>query len=79
LPDVQRKAQAEIDSVTGGTRIPLFRDRDQLPYVTEVFRWHCVAPLGNDMAHLSWVPHAALEDTIVNSHLIPKGTIQGYP
>ncbi|KAJ7440250.1 cytochrome P450 [Mycena latifolia] len=70
-PDVQRKAQAEIDSVIGSGRLPLYSDREQLPYVsavvTELFRWHSVAPLG--------VPHAALEDTLVNGYLIPKGTI----
>ncbi|KAJ7097381.1 cytochrome P450 [Mycena epipterygia] len=70
-PDVQRRAQAEIDSVIGGARLPLFSDREQLPYVsavvTELFRWHSVAPLG--------VPHASLEDTVVNGHLIPKGSI----
>ncbi|KAJ7092120.1 cytochrome P450 [Mycena crocata] len=70
-PDVQRQAQAEIDSVIGGSRLPRFSDRAQLPYVsavvTELFRWHSVAPLG--------VPHAALEDTVVNGYVIPKGTI----
>ncbi|KAF7342306.1 OrdA protein [Mycena venus] len=70
-PDVQRRAQAEIDSVVGGARLPRFADRDQLPYtsavVTELLRWHSVAPLG--------VPHAAMEDTVVNSHLIPKGSV----
>ncbi|KAJ7105898.1 cytochrome P450 [Mycena epipterygia] len=70
-PDVQRKAQAEIDSVIGGSRLPVFSDRDQLPYVsavvTELFRWHSVAPLG--------VPHAAVEDTLVNGHLLPKGSV----
>ncbi|KAJ7627935.1 cytochrome P450 [Mycena polygramma] len=71
FPDVQRTAQAEIDSVVGGGRLPCFADRDQLPYtaavVTELLRWHSVAPLG--------VPHAALEDTLVSGYLIPKGSI----
>ncbi|KAJ7662506.1 cytochrome P450 [Mycena rosella] len=70
-PEVQLKAQAEIDSVTGGTRLPSYSDRDQLPYVsavvTELMRWHSIAPLG--------VPHAALEDTVVHGYLIPKGSI----
>ncbi|KAJ6549043.1 cytochrome P450 [Mycena vulgaris] len=70
-PDVQRKAQEEIDSVIGGGRLPVYSDRDQLPYVSAVvtglYRWHSIAPLG--------VPHAALEDTVVNGHLIPKGSI----
>ncbi|KAJ6465391.1 cytochrome P450 [Mycena sanguinolenta] len=70
-PDVQRTAQAEIDSVVGGARLPRYADREQLPYtsavVTELLRWHSVAPLG--------VPHAAIEDTVVNGYLIPKGSV----
>jgi len=70
-PDAQRQAQAEIDAVIGGARLPLLSDREQLPYVsavvTELLRWHSVAPLG--------VPHAAMEDTVVNGYLIPKGSI----
>jgi cytochrome P450 len=48
-PDVQRKAQAEIDSVVGNSRLPDFSDQDALPYVQavlkEVLRWHPVTPL----------------------------------
>jgi cytochrome P450 len=50
-PDVQRRAQAEIDSVVGGDRLPTFEDRASLPYVEsvlrETLRWHPVGPLGN--------------------------------
>ncbi|KAK7036970.1 OrdA protein [Favolaschia claudopus] len=70
-PEVQREAQTEIDSVVGTTRLPLFSDREQLPYVsavvTELLRWHSVAPLG--------VPHAAMEDTVINGHFIPEGSV----
>lgn len=49
-PDVQQKAQAELDSVVGSDRLPSFEDRERLPYlaalVSEVFRWIPVAPLG---------------------------------
>ena len=49
-PEVQRKAQAEIDQVVGGSRLPDYSDQDALPYVQavlkEVSRWHPVAPLG---------------------------------
>ena len=42
-PEVQRKAQEEIDSVVGNDRLPSFEDREQLPYVravcTEVLRY----------------------------------------
>ena len=49
-PEVQRKAQTEIDQVVGNSRLPDFSDQDVLPYVQavlkEVLRWHPVAPLG---------------------------------
>ena len=49
-PEVQRKAQTEIDQVVGNSRLPYFSDQDALPYVQavlkEVLRWHPVTPLG---------------------------------
>ena len=49
-PEVQRKAQAEIDRVVGNDRFPTLADQPDLPYtdalVKEVFRWNPVAPLG---------------------------------
>lgn len=49
-PKVLRKAQAEIDSVTNGDRLPAFEDKDSLPYINaislEVLRYNTVAPLG---------------------------------
>ncbi|KAJ4019711.1 hypothetical protein NW766_003469 [Fusarium irregulare] len=33
FPDIQKKAQLEIDSVVGTDRLPNFEDRDRLPYV----------------------------------------------
>ena len=49
-PEVQRKAQTEIDQVVGNSRLPDFSDQDALPYVQavlkEVLRWHPVTPLG---------------------------------
>lgn len=51
-PEKQRLAQAEIDSVTEGLRLPTVADRNRLPYVAaltkEVMRWHAVVPLGED-------------------------------
>ncbi|EEB87968.1 hypothetical protein MPER_14460, partial [Moniliophthora perniciosa FA553] len=32
-PEVQRKAQAEIDAVVGNDRLPSFSDKEHLPYV----------------------------------------------
>lgn len=51
-PDKQRIAQAEIDRITEGQRLPNFEDRSRLPYVSalmkEVMRWHSVVPLGKN-------------------------------
>jgi cytochrome P450 len=42
-PEVQRKAQAEIDRVCGANRAPLFSDFEKLPYINacvkEGMRW----------------------------------------
>lgn len=35
-PDVQRKAQAEIDRVVGRDRLPTFAEREKLPYTNAV-------------------------------------------
>jgi len=70
-PEVQRRAQEEIDSVIGGQRLADFEDRASLPYVDavlrETMRWRPVAPLG--------VPHATTEDDVYEGYHIPKGVI----
>jgi len=49
-PEVQRKAQEEIDRVVGHDRLPNAQDRKDLPYVDaimrEVTRFQPVVPLG---------------------------------
>ena len=49
-PEVQKKAQMEIDTVVGPNRFPRIEDRDSLPYINAVvkesMRWHLVLPLG---------------------------------
>ncbi|OAX35253.1 cytochrome P450 [Rhizopogon vinicolor AM-OR11-026] len=71
FPDVQKKAQAEIDAVVGPDRLPSFADRDSLPYVEaltkEVLRWNAVVPTG--------VPHRVMEDDIHDGYYIPKGSL----
>lgn len=37
-PDVQRKAQEEVDSVTGLDRLPEFSDQPYLPYLAAVIK-----------------------------------------
>lgn len=48
-PQVQEKAQAEIDLVLGGDRLPTIDDRPSLPYVNailrEIYRYNPIAPL----------------------------------
>ena len=49
-PEVQKKAQAEIDAVVGPNRLPDFHDRPSLPYINaivkESMRWNVVVPFG---------------------------------
>jgi cytochrome P450 len=68
-PDVQRRAQAELDAVVGPHRLPDFRDRADLPYldriITEVHRWYTVQPLAQQ--------HRASDDISYRGYTIPKG------
>lgn len=49
-PEVQVKAQAELDHVIGVDRLPTMADRTSLPYINaimlEVMRWLPVVPVG---------------------------------
>jgi cytochrome P450 len=49
-PDVQKKAQAELDRVMGRHRLPDFADKAELPYLEavmrECLRWLPVLPTG---------------------------------
>ena len=70
-PEVQRKAQEEIDRVVGMSRLPTFSDRENLPYVDAIVkesqRWHTVGAMG--------LPHQTDQDDTYNGYLIPKGAI----
>ncbi|KAI8974507.1 cytochrome P450 [Trametes punicea] len=70
-PQVQRKAQAELDAVVGPDRLPDFSHQRSLPYVNatlkEVLRWHVVGPIG--------VPHCSLADDEYRGYRIPGGSI----
>jgi len=69
-PEVQRRAQVELDSVVGRSRFPTFSDVSSLPYiqaiVKEVLRWRPPVPFS--------VPHSTTEDDWYNGMFIPKGT-----
>lgn len=49
-PEAMRRAQQEIDSVIGRSRMPTFDDEPSLPYVSalvkELLRWRPVVPMG---------------------------------
>ena len=68
-PEVQKKAQEEIDRVVGSSRLPTLADRASLPYVDalyrEVLRWHPGAPLS--------FAHVTLKDDVYKGFHIPKG------
>ncbi|KAG1840822.1 cytochrome P450 [Suillus subalutaceus] len=70
FPDVQKKAQAEIDAVVGPDRLPSFTDRPSLPYIEalakEVLRWNVVIPS---------IDHCTTEDDIHDGYYIPKGSL----
>ncbi|OCH90107.1 cytochrome P450 monooxygenase [Obba rivulosa] len=70
-PEVYQKAQTEIHQVTGGTRLPGFEDREQLPYLAcvlkELLRWHCPVPLG--------IPHLASVSDEYSGYDIPQGSL----
>ncbi|KZT12638.1 cytochrome P450 [Laetiporus sulphureus 93-53] len=70
-PEVCKKAQAEIDSAIGLTRLPDFGDRASLPYVErmlqELLRWSCPVTLG--------VPHQSIADDEYLGRHIPGGTM----
>ncbi|KAF8625969.1 hypothetical protein AX17_006694 [Amanita inopinata Kibby_2008] len=70
-PDVQRKAQEEIDQVVGTNRLPTFEDRESMPYVEaicrELLRWRPVAPLA--------FPHTSVKDDVYKGYYFPQGTL----
>ncbi|KAI8996325.1 O-methylsterigmatocystin oxidoreductase [Trametes punicea] len=70
-PEVQKRAQAELDAVIGPDRLPEYADRDSLPYINavvkETLRWHNVSPLG--------ASHCCMEEDEYRGWRIPKGAV----
>ncbi|KAF8189525.1 cytochrome P450 [Mycena galopus ATCC 62051] len=70
-PDAQRKAQAEIDSVTQGKRLPDFADEEAMPYIAavvkETLRWKNVGPMA--------VPHFLTAEDEYKGYRIPANSI----
>ncbi|KZV73581.1 cytochrome P450 [Peniophora sp. CONT] len=71
FPEIQKKAQEEIDLVIGRDRLPTLSDRPSLPYiealVSEVMRWAPVAPMG--------IPHKLVQDDVYDGYHIPAGSL----
>ncbi|KZP13862.1 cytochrome P450, partial [Athelia psychrophila] len=70
-PAVQRRAQAELDSVLGPDRLPTFDDMPALPYLSaitkECHRWEVVVPVS--------IPHMLTEDDEYKGMFVPSGTV----
>jgi len=70
-PEVQKRAQAELDTVVGRSRVPTFSDASSLPYVRaivkEILRWRPPVPIA--------APHQTTMDDWYDGMFIPKGTI----
>jgi cytochrome P450 len=72
FPDVQKKAQEELDRVVGTDRVARYDDEPSLPYIQalcrEVLRWKPAVPLG--------VLHAARAEDVYNGYYIPQGKFE---
>ena len=70
-PEIQKRAQNELDAVVGRSRAPTFADAPNLPYIQaiikESLRWRPAAPFG--------IPHTTTEDDWYEGMFIPKGTM----
>lgn len=68
-PEVQKKAQEELDCVLGVNQLPGFEHRDSLPYIEaimlETLRWQPVTPVG--------AVHLTTAEEIVDGYRIPAG------
>ncbi|KAJ7824100.1 cytochrome P450 [Mycena olivaceomarginata] len=70
-PTAQKKAQAEIDSLTGGRYLPSFEDETSLPYVSalvkEIIRWENVTPFA--------VPRLLATEDEYRGYRLPAGSL----
>jgi cytochrome P450 len=85
-PDIQKRAQDEIDGVIGKDRLPTIEDQDELVYVgaliKEVLRFAPAAPLGA-LLHIRYaarpsnehlgLPHRVMEEDAYMGYHIPQG------
>ena len=88
-PEVQRRAQAELDSALEPGRLPEYGDEERLPYITaimkETMRLYPVAPMVSihfpsgyqkheiDLSKALPHLHSGKTDDVYRDFLIPKG------
>ncbi|KIK66226.1 hypothetical protein GYMLUDRAFT_157950 [Collybiopsis luxurians FD-317 M1] len=70
-PEVQARAQRELDKVLAPGELPTFNDEATLPYIVaiirEIIRYQPVTPMA--------FPHLSTEDDTYKGYFIPKGSI----
>lgn len=70
-PEIQKRAQEDIDRVTGRQRLPDYDDQKSVPYIQaiirEVLRWRPITPLG--------ITHVNDKDDVYKGYYIPKGEL----
>lgn len=70
-PEVQAKAQAELDQVVGKGHLPDFGEEDSLPYcqalIMELLRWKPVVPVS--------IPRIVEKEDIYRGYRIPAGSV----
>nr|BAL05120.1 cytochrome P450 [Phanerodontia chrysosporium] len=71
FPEVQCKAQQELDRVVGRDRLPVISDQASLPYLAavtkELLRWHPITPIA--------VPHKSTTDDWYDGYYVAAGSI----
>ncbi|KAH6638978.1 cytochrome P450 [Boeremia exigua] len=71
LPDVLKRAQEEVDSVSVGGQPPRVEDLEKLPYLKacffEILRWRPVVTIN--------LPHTLDADDTFRGYFLPKGTV----
>lgn len=70
-PEIQRKAQKELDTILGKDHLPDFTDEASLPYcsalVKELWRWKVVSPLS--------IPHENVTEDVYKGYRIPAASV----
>ncbi|XP_032664970.1 probable cytochrome P450 303a1 [Odontomachus brunneus] len=70
-PEVQKKAQEEIDRVIGRDKFPTLADRPSMPYMQATVLEFIRMFIGRSLS----VPRRSLKDTFIKGYKIPKDTM----